>query len=557
MRKNILQRAYRYVGVLAVLAALLGGAVAPAHAELERVAIVPFTVNSDKDLDFLSSGISDMLGSRLAVEDRVNIIAREATREAAATVPGTLDEAKARDLGSRLGADWVLFGSVTVLGNSASIDTKMVDVSGERETLSFFDQAETLGDIIPKISLVAADINRRVFDRTMASASAGARQRPQGEPGIYAHPDKLLQDDRGFYLFDQTGEGLRQGASAQFWKSRNFAHLLNGVAVGDVDNDGKNETVMASENDVLIYKYQDQRFYEAAKIEGRSTRVVIGVDTADINGNGIPEIFVTRLSSGRNGVYSLVLEFQGDRYRTVEEESPYYFRVVELPGQRKILLGQKHRYDHPYQRDFHEMAWENGAYRPARLIPTKEEVNVMGVTLGDAMNNGMESVVAYDRYDRIRIFDDAGREVWRSSEPFGGSSLYYSLRPDDKGQQEYRRYLPMRIRIQNPQTSDGKTSVVAVKNQEMARRKLESFRVFTDARIESISWDGLGLSRNWVTRKISGAVRDYTIADFDNDGTDELVAAVIIKEGAIMLTEKKSALIAYDLLPPPPRTGQQ
>ncbi|MCG6893903.1 MAG: FG-GAP-like repeat-containing protein [Desulfobacteraceae bacterium] len=555
MKKQILRIVCWSIGVMVMLA---GSAAVSVHAAAERVAIVPFTVNSEKDLSFLSSGISDMLSSRLAVEDRVVIIAREKTQEAAASVSGALDEAKARDLGSRLGADWVLFGSITVLGNSASIDTKMVDVTGERETLSFFDQAETLGDIIPKISVVAADINRRVFDRTMASASAStARQQPQGEPGIYAHPDKLLQDNRGFYLFDQTGEGLQGGAAAQFWKSRNFPHLINGVAVGDVDNDGKNETVMATENDVLIYKYQDQRFYEAAKIEGPSTRVIVGVDIADINGNGIAEIFVTRLNATRSGVYSLVLEFQGDHYRTVEEDSSYFFRVVESANRGPILLGQKHRYSHPFQKGFHEMAWENGSYRPARFIPTSEEVNLLGVAIGDAMNNKMESVVAYDRSDKLRIFDEAGREAWRSSEPYGGSSLYYNLRQDDRGQPENRLYLPMRILIRYPQTETGKTSVVVVQNQEVARRKLETFRIFTDARVESISWDGLGLSRNWVTRKISGAVRDFAIADFDNDGTDELVAAVIIKEGQIAFTEKKSALIAYDLLPPQPRAEQR
>ncbi|MCG6895471.1 MAG: VCBS repeat-containing protein [Desulfobacteraceae bacterium] len=546
---------YRWLLVAGICLAVLASP-GVASAKIERVAIVPFTVNSDKDLGFLSGGITDMLSSRMAVEDKVAIVGREQTRETAAAVSGPLDEAGARALGASLGADWVLFGSVTVLGNSASIDTKMVDVSGERETLSFFDQADTLGDIIPKISLVAADINRRVFDRTIASASAGMRQQPQGEPGIYTHPDKLLQNDRGFYLFDDESGGLRQGASAQFWKSRNFAHLINGVSVADVDGDGKNETVMVSEKDVLIYKYEDQRFYEAFKVEGPSTRVNIGVDTADINGNGIPEIFVTRLSSSRNGVYSLVLEYQGDQFRTVEQDSSYFFRVVELPVQGEVLLGQKHRYDHPFQKGFYEMAWENSAYRTRRFIPTAEEVNLLGVTIGDAMNNGMDSVVAYDRGDKLRIYDEAGHEVWRSSEPYGGSSLFYSRRQEDKGQPENRQYLPMRVLIHYPESPGGKTSVIAVINKEMAQRKLETFRMFTDALIESISWDGLGLSRNWVTRKITGAVRDFAIADFDNDGTDELVAAVIIKEGQVAFSEKKSALIAYELLPPPPQQKQ-
>ncbi|MGD8799714.1 MAG: hypothetical protein PVJ44_14395, partial [Desulfobacterales bacterium] len=65
---------------------------------------------------------------------------------------------------------------------------------------------------------------------------------------------------------------------------------------------------------------------------------------------------------------------------------------------------------------------------------------------------------------------------------------------------------------------------------------------------ESLTWDGLGLQTRWKTRKISGFVRDYTIGDFDNDGKIELVAAIILSEGAVMLvTEPKSTIIAYEL----------
>ena len=56
------------------------------------------------------------------------------------------------------------------------------------------------------------------------------------------------------------------------------------------------------------------------------------------------------------------------------------------------------------------------------------------------------------------------------------------------------------------------------------------------------------MNTRWKTRKISGFVRDYAVADFDNDGKLELVAAVIISEGAVVLIgEPKSTIIAYEL----------
>ena len=59
-------------------------------------------------------------------------------------------------MGTGLGADYVLFGSLTVFGNSVSIDAKMVDVSGENRPLSFFNQSQGMDQVIPGINLFAS-----------------------------------------------------------------------------------------------------------------------------------------------------------------------------------------------------------------------------------------------------------------------------------------------------------------------------------------------------------------------------------------------------------------
>jgi hypothetical protein len=75
--------------------------------------------------------------------------------------------------------------------------------------------------------------------------------------------------------------------------------------------------------------------------------------------------------------------------------------------------------------------------------------------------------------------------------------------------------------------------------------------MFTKTQIEAFTWDGLGLRPIWKTRIIKGYIQDYTVGDIDNDGQDELVAALVIKEGrGIVLTETKSTVIAYDLVRP-------
>ena len=79
----------------------------------------------------------------------------------------------------------------------------------------------------------------------------------------------------------------------QFWKSASFNHLINRVALGDVDGDGKIETATIAPHAVLIYRSESGASRKIAEIEESINLNLIGVDSADINENGYAEIFVT------------------------------------------------------------------------------------------------------------------------------------------------------------------------------------------------------------------------------------------------------------------------
>ena len=75
-----------------------------------------------------------------------------------------------------------------------------------------------------------------------------------------------------------------------------------------------------------------------------SRSTYISVDAADINGNGVPELYVTSLGSGHTIVDSFVLEYSGGAYRTISGSDNWYYRVANTPDKGKVLLGQRHRY---------------------------------------------------------------------------------------------------------------------------------------------------------------------------------------------------------------------
>jgi TolB-like protein len=528
-----------------------------AFAKPLQVAIVPFKVNAEKDLSFLKDGIVDMLSSRLFWEGKINIINRQATEKASAKVGEPLNETKARELGTGLGADYVLFGSLTVFGNSVSIDAKMVDVSGKKQTLTFFNQSQGMDQVIPGINLFASDINEKVFARAMPSQKAPVTsQAPQAQTDVRAHPEKLFSGGFGGPETSVgqntlnpafiTTSGVPKG-TREFWKSHNFEFLINGLAIGDVDGDGKIETVIARPQSVNIYRMENNRFYKVVELPENSTQTIIGVDVADINGNGIPEIFVTSLNALENGVSSFVLEYNGQKYNEIVRNSHYYYRVVDHPERGSILFGQRQLSgSDPFSSAIFEMTWDGSDYQPGNKILPPGRANLMGFAYGNVFNDGQDLALVYDSNDHIRIFNASGQEEWKGDQPYGGSMLHLVMPLSSPGDPGDLFYLPMRIYVRDID-ANGKNEVIAVNNSDVAGRHLARFRQFSHFQIEALSWNGLGLVTAWKTQETTGSIRDFAIGDFDNDGKDELVAAVILKEGKLVGSEKKSVVIAYDL----------
>jgi len=556
-----------WIGLILVSLVILNFFSATA-AESKRLALLPFKINSDRDLSFLRDGIFDMLSTRLAKDGQIEIIDRsqaEAAMQSAAG-SGAVNEASARKIGTVLNADFVLYGSLTVLGDNVSIDAKMVDITGGKPTMSFFDQSQDLGAVITKINQIAANINDKMFGQTPVAAqtkTAAPVTKPQKAPksGIHAHPENVLQDD-GFIQQGRESDGSFEMASgaretrANFWKSGSFRYVINAVAVGDVDGDGKNETVIAAPHSMTIFRSEGGPFRKLAEIEESNNKNIYGLDIADINGNGYGEIFVTSFNATKTILNSYVLEYDGKKYTKILDDSRLIYRVAITPNRGRVLLGQRPKKGSSNSGSIFEMTFQAGEYVPTDDIRTPRQTSLLGLTIGDVLNNGRESVIGYKEDDRIQILDSSGTQVWDSAERYGGSMLFWDAPWDYVGQVENKQYFPMRLALWHNRADD-ETQVIVIKNHDITGRKIAA-RIFTKTNIEAFTWDGLGLKPLWKTRTIRGHIQDYAVGDFDNDGQDEIVSGLVIKEGRVaMISEPKSTIIAYDLARAPKTESQE
>jgi len=128
-------------------------------ASVAKVAILPFQMNADEDIDYINRGIRDMLTSRITYGTHITILDQSLVKDALYKVgTGKLTQKIVQELGSTIGVDYVIFGSITKIGNSLSIDISVLSVLQGGVTTPVFTQSIGLDEVIPKMSGLARGI---------------------------------------------------------------------------------------------------------------------------------------------------------------------------------------------------------------------------------------------------------------------------------------------------------------------------------------------------------------------------------------------------------------
>ena len=541
-------------------------------AEPARVLVLPFSINADKDLAYLKKGVADMLASRLALKDKVVVIRSTDSSLTAAEIPEPIDATIAAALGAKSRADYVLFGSLTVLGDNVSTDARFFNVEQKQTVLNFSEVGNTQGEIISHVNLLAVRIKEEVFGRKTIAARPTPQQSTETQEDDTAasrrHPEKLLDKEAGVGFGDSEDSSVAAEVNATLWKTRTFKTAIKGFAIGDVDGDKINETVFVSDNVIYIYRYMNRRFTKVTEIQGplpesllginigsKSPHNFIGVDVADINGNDTAEIFVTSLTE-KNRLMSFVLEWDGTEYKTLVKEQNWYYRVIKASaGGPPILLGQKGGFNRVFSGGVFELGWNNAGYVSEDKQRLPKWVNVYGFTYGDVLNEGQHSVLAIRKDSTLSILDKDGQEQWTSDDTYGGSNIMLLAPAEMKLKEKEGKltdptafagiYLQQRIFVADLD-QDKNNEVIVVKNFDAARGLFHRFRKFTSGHFEALVWDNVGLRKKWKTRKFSGYISDYDISDMNNDGTNELVFAVMAKQDGV-LADPKSYIVSWGM----------
>jgi len=561
-----LQRLFCFVLVIGTI--LLGTLSLPVAATPTTIAVLPFRMNTPENLQYLREGILDMLRSRLAAPGEVRVIGKAAVASEIDRDTQPVDIKKARAMASKLGADYVVIGSVTAVGSSVSLDTTVVPKDPSKDPLLVPMQSTSLDNLIPTVNLLAETINQQVLGRTSKSLQTADTQFPTdtNRNPEYLIPDSLMRGQNISYLNPNFIEVTPEEAMRQagLWRSQTFKEAILSIDTADLDGDGMEELAALSVDRVAVYRRVAQGLQLAAEFKAGNLEDFKAVSIANVDDNERPEILVTCLSKKNKPLNggaekrteadsetrpsSYVLAFDGKSLTAIADRIPFYIHAVRLPKRSRVALAQgPGRHGELFEPAIYELRVRNGKAVQAAPVVLPAACNIYNFAVGDFNKDGSNEYAVITKDNRLLILDSAGNRLWRSRKRFGATTNYLIGKIEDLryNQVEYY-YIPSPILVMDL-NKDGILEIVANRTPDYSNLLPQGFKYYEAGEIVSMSWDQLGLVENWKTREVSGMVSCIRTGDLNGDGTPELIASLVLGKDLLKLWEARSTVFSYDL----------
>ncbi|MDE0331796.1 MAG: FG-GAP-like repeat-containing protein [Nitrospinae bacterium] len=348
---------------------------------------------------------------------------------------------------------------------------------------------------------------------------------------------------------------VREGAPGRAGGVKSYSlgkSVCRGVSVADVDGDGKNEVVLITQTQVIVYNFEANQMREVARFDGGAANDFRWLDIADMNGDGAPEFYLASYRS--NELFSMVLQLKGGKFAPLVRNDRTFYRLVRIRRPKRgekipdseafLLLGQSEGLEKAFDGPIRSYRWSGGKLAPAAFA-LPPDLTILGFGLWDINKDGALEVIEVGKDDRLRVFSRSGADIFSGSESYGVPvHKFFSLaNTENTSDRIHTPDLPIRSRVLVEDVDrDGVDEVLVIKNEYAAA--IAPGLGVSRGQIASLIWDGSGLTEVWRSRKLGRGIVDFAFGDADNDGSNDLVVAAT---STSLLAGSKSQIFLYRL----------
>jgi len=511
-----------------------------AHAADKKVLLLPLAVYAERPLDHIRKGADSMLVTRLS-QGGIGVMSGEGIEAYLDEEEkrGISSEKRAQELISKLGADYAVFGTITAVGGTYSLDLSLIK-SGEGLPPARFSKVVTEDRFIPEFSetanhMLAAMEGKGAAQKAPAKLPVTPKTGPAKDIFSPLDQEKATAPDKekdvSFTPLSESKPLRPTGAIPLTTEVMSFD-------TGDLDGDGKAELVAVDKGNLYVYRQEGNTF---ALIDTRKAswgEEFFKVSVGDIDRNGKAEIYAVGLYGmrARTSVYERSSEFKRLSRMTG------HLRIVKDPIEMKdLLLFQSSEVNRFFTGPISSMNYdESKELVKGSELPEMKGAQFYTLVRCDLNHDGNQEWVGLgepnlDDKSRLHVWGERGQMLWRGEKALGGTNnAVRAGEPEPEG-------LPPRISFQSRLVvadidGDGTRDVIALENIPIIE-KLLNFKVYVKSRLIAYRVEGGALSPAWSTGEI-----DYCVTEMQSDGQGLFLAA---HKGKISNIGKKSGLIMW------------
>jgi len=539
----------RYIALLLMIIAAATWSQGNAFARQVRVAIAPFTVNSQEDLAYVQAGILALLPSRISVPGKISVIDSLIIKRnffsRGTIIP--LDQIILK--AGKMDIDFIITGSITKIGDKISIDSTLVDIIDPDHKISLYIQPASLENIIPEISGFAEKAKKYIIEGPEIQEH-GVYKSPEAKRGSTPMQSRItpavnqpvvLEESSIFDIPDTSTKPAQKKADMFAFKTEPVSDFtfkskpMHCIASGDLNGNGRQELILSGVDSIEVFAATETGFKKLYEIKTMAEEYIIHIDTADLNKDNKDEIYV----SSYQGRYanSFVLEFTDDSNQSTRtaEDLKWFFRSDMLPDGRKILIGQRVDLADPFSENIHRFMLKDGKPAPGQEIIVPGGVGIYAFSEADTDNDGNKEYIVFSKSSfnstyKLHILSYTGRIKWLDLTKLGGSTSHFPVAmyaEDDMPQMEF---MPMRILCEDL-NNDGTAEIIVAKNSKKGKGLINKIVFFNQAEMFCMNWNGSDLASSWKSSLIHDYITDYMLADFNGDGRRELYVLSVAEEG--------------------------